>query len=122
MASGSARRPPASLLRLAEQAPATVESTLMQLVLGSSDVEVAVGFCNPGAKERSGGRVRHLCLVTERAPRPDSNRRSLAVKARSKVREPNRRDAVAKSCSPGPGPKGSLPWAHANASKSVVGL
>ena len=38
------RRPPASLLRLAEQAPATVESALMQLVRSEHVVSRATGY------------------------------------------------------------------------------
>ena len=45
---GSVARPPASLLRLAEQAPPTVESALMQLVQRSNGAGVEVGGCYAG--------------------------------------------------------------------------
>jgi hypothetical protein len=40
------RLPPASLLSLADQAPATVESALMQLVHSGSQVQVAADLRN----------------------------------------------------------------------------
>ena len=52
------RRPPASLLRVAEQAPATVESALMQLVQLGSQVDDRAGYWLPTGSMRGGLRRR----------------------------------------------------------------